>query len=189
MNNKMKMSVNAAALAVVTLAVGLLASPPLEAKNKHKRQDPLLVLAREVESSARYAHREAERTAHHGTFREARALRRLHELEASARLFSRELRAQGPYSPYVESRFDELRQAHRAAQYSLRFLHPYPAVENEFARMGSLMSKLDYEYGARLAHFHGAPHRHDGRRGSYGYVAFDDEWADGRASLRFDWND
>ena len=175
---------------VIALATPALAS--------HGR-DPLYGLAWELENKARFLHRHAEETAHHGTYGEARALARLHELEGRARHFNKELRYRGPYSGHVQRDFSELREVYLRARRALPGLHAYAEIEVAFCRIDELMRDLDHAYGVRTAHRrygHDGRYRYDDEYGddegyddAYGRARFDVQGERGAASVRVDWQD
>lgn len=100
-------------------------------------------LAHEVEDRARLVHRSAERSAHHRSHREARALVRLHELEEQARHFHAEVESYGQSFHHTEADFRELRRAYSRAAYAMHNLHAFRNVNRQFDRLSDAMYELE----------------------------------------------
>lgn len=104
-------------------------------------------LAHEVEDRARLVHRAAERLAHHGDFREEKALARLHELEEQAGHFHRQVERNRQNVGHTEGDFRELRQAYSRAAYTMHDLHAYGKIDREFDRLSDAMYDLEMYAG------------------------------------------
>ncbi len=100
-------------------------------------------LAHEVEGLSRAVHRGAERSAHHRSYREERALTRLHELEDSARHFHRQVETYGQSFLHTEADFRDLRRAYARASYAMRDAHTIRKVTREFDRLSDAMYELE----------------------------------------------
>lgn len=149
-------------LALASLPLLAVAAPVLA---DHDRRDPwseVVVAAHRLEEASRHVHRQAERLAHHGGYREERSLRALHRLEEEADHFHRQVekRRQDPY--HTEDDYRDLRRAHAAAAASLRQLHAYDHVDRDFAEVDRWIRHLARIYEPLV-------YRAGNHRGGYGY--------------------
>ncbi len=150
-------------LAIVSIlllgAAGATAGGP-----RDPRAERLLDAAYAVESATAAVHWQASRAAHHGSYPEAIALRRLGTLEAAARHFRRSLVRHGPSSPRTSWDFRELLAAYDRAFRAFPGLHADSRVRARMTRVSGVVHRLRDEYAVTLAdrrhgRRHGPPHR------------------------------
>lgn len=122
------------------------------------------VLAHQLENAARRVHLRAEDTRHHGDYWEEKALRRLHDLEAKARHFHRQVERYRPNPYHTAEDFRALERAFYRAEEAMHWLHAYDAVERDFRRLERVMDELQYLYGHDE---HVRYRRHDPRHRPY----------------------
>ncbi len=101
-------------------------------------------LARDVEYAANDLFRDAQRYAHHGDYREARALDQLYELCRAAKHFHHEVRRSHYWDRHLGRDFERLTRAYREAHHSRRDLHAIRHVDRDFYRLHESMRRLDY---------------------------------------------
>jgi hypothetical protein len=188
------MKIRTTALIVSTLVIGLSVVPATSAGPGHKNaKDPLVPLAYDVEKSARRVHKAAERMAHHGTYREQRALQRMHELDRQARNFRRVVERRAFYARDVRHAHLDLQQAFRDARFAMRQLHAFRPIEREFDRLDRAMNRLDLRYDTLLAGVRrdrrGPRDHHRVRVGrAHSTVRIGTSWDNGHASIGFNWH-
>lgn len=131
----------------------------------HGRRDPwseVVAAAHRLEEASRHVHRQAERMAHHGGYREERSLRALHRLEEEADHFHRLAEKRRPDPYHTEDDYRDLRRAYADAAASLRYLHAYDHVYRDFAEVDRWIRQLARAYEPLV-------YRAYDPRGRYGY--------------------
>jgi hypothetical protein len=157
-------------IVLATLAVGLASATLVAAGPRHRRPDPIMRTAYDLEATTHDLYRFAARRAHPRWFHERIALRELRSLERQARDFRINLRRHGVYSYRVERDIREVRDAYRDARRAVRALRPSRHVDRAFRQVSLLMRDLDRQYRMRVS-YHRAPDRRYGHR-------WDDEYDD-----------
>ncbi|MDH3284048.1 MAG: hypothetical protein OEQ13_04865 [Acidobacteriota bacterium] len=135
---------------VPMLALAALSAPALAEHRRDGARDArerIATIAHQVENATRKVHRSAERLAHHGAFREEKALERLHELERAARHFHEQVERGRFDIGHTENDLRVLLRSFYRAENSLHWLHAYDVVRRDFARVERLVDKLQRVYG------------------------------------------
>lgn len=131
--------------------------------------------AHRLEDAARHVHRQAERLAHHGNWREERALIAMHELEERADHFHRQVERYRQDPRHTAADFRALQDAYYRAEASLRGLHAYEHVYRDFGDVARLMDRLTALYTGWMAPYggyrQGYGYGHGGYYGAPGYGA------------------
>lgn len=125
-------------------------------------------LAHEVEDRARYVHRSAERYAHHGSYREEKALLALHELEDRAKHFHRQAERYRQNFNHTQGDFRELQRAFLRTSYAMHDAHAFAKIEREFDRLTDAMCDLEIYAEDLFGRSRHARYRNNGR--SRGWV-------------------
>jgi hypothetical protein len=100
------------------------------------------------------------------TYREERALRRLHELQRETRQFRRDLWRYGAWSFRVRNDYDDLQRAFRRARAATASFHPFRRHRVGFDRITDSMLRLDRAYAMRLTFYRRHNRRHQFDRGN-----------------------
>ncbi len=103
-------------------------------------------LAHQVEEKARHVHREAESRAHHGDYRERRALADLHALEQKAAHFHRQVESYRRDPGHTRHDLQSLIRAFNAADNSLRWAHFNQHVRHDFETVRGSLQQLEWYY-------------------------------------------
>jgi hypothetical protein len=177
------------ALAVVSLAT--LAAANVTQAGPGNADRRLNKLAFEVEKSAHQVRKHSERHAFRWSYGEARALRRLEELDRSARVFRKTLERYGPYRGPTEAAFVRLNDAALSARRALPGTHTFRKNYRELRRLDYLVQDLRQEYRVRMAHARPGPRRHpqSGPQRSGAYLRIDAKTARGHATFGHGWDD
>jgi hypothetical protein len=153
-------------LAIVAIAIGLASTMLVEAGSRHERRDPLVMRTYDLEESTRDVVRHVARRTRHVTYREERALRRLHELQRETRQFRRDLWRHGAWSFRVRNDYEDLQRAFRRARQATASIHPFRRHRVGFGQITDAMRRLDYAYERRLAFYRRHNRRHEFDRGN-----------------------
>lgn len=153
----MRWTLALASLSLLTLA------PAVFADHRYDPWDEVQVTAHRLEEAARHVHRQAERLAHHGGYREERSLVALHRLEERADHFHRQVEARRSDPWHTEGDYRALRQAYADAAASLRYAHAFEHVDRDFAEVGRLMRRLAAAYEPLVYRTYDHRGRGDGR--------------------------
>lgn len=133
-------------LPVLSIAVLLISGSVSAGHPQPGQMNQVKQLAHQLEIDATQAHREAERYAHHGDYREQQALANLHRLEESAEHFHNEIESNWQNPSHTEDDFIRLNQAYAIAQRTFRDLHAYSNVQSLFERMTQTLGSLNWFY-------------------------------------------
>jgi hypothetical protein len=178
-------------IAVAVMSLATLAAATAVQAGHGKAEPRLNRLAFEVEKSAHRVSKDAERHAYRWSYGEEQALRRLQELDRSARIFRETLERYGPYRERTESAFVRLNDAAWSVRRVLPGTHAFRKNPREFQRLAYLVQDLREEYRVRLARARPGPqrHPHGGPPGHGAYVRIDAKTARGHATFRHGWDD
>jgi len=177
-------------LAIVAIAIGLASTMSVEARGKHERRDPLVMLTYDLEESTRDVVRQVARRTRHVTYREELALRRLQELQRETRQFRRDIFRHGAWSFRVRNDYEELQQAFRRARKATARIHPHRRHRVGFGRVTEVMRALDYTYERRLVFYRRYNRRHEFDRGNPAVFTRPGPGRDGgRVSVGIAWDD
>lgn len=144
---------NISTLSATMLTAALLATGGGVAQAAHKApvREPLVRLAVNLEGATRELSYRAEHFSHHGTQREARALRQFDRLQHEAREFRVTLQRRGPLSSRTEREYGELLTAFDRAERALYNVHARRPVRKNFNEVELRLNQLGRALQAEIA--------------------------------------